>query len=114
MSKLNHEANSAPWIRIAERLGLQVKFWSARDPLNAVCDPNDLKLLLSEKTRLVACPHTSNLLGSIVDVKAIAQLVHQFPRVGGIGSVQNGQQLIDYRLFSVLTAWRSRPIARWM
>ncbi|KAL5363255.1 pyridoxal phosphate-dependent transferase [Aspergillus floccosus] len=80
VSKLNHEANSAPWIRIAERLGLQVKFWSARDPFNAVCDPNDLKLLLSEKTRLVACPHTSNLLGSIVDVKAIAQLVHQFPR----------------------------------
>ncbi|GES63183.1 aminotransferase [Aspergillus terreus] len=80
VSKLNHEANSAPWVRIAERLGLQMKFWSARDPVHAVCDPDDLKPLLSEKTRLVACPHTSNLLGSIVDVKAIARLVHQFPR----------------------------------
>lgn len=95
MSKLNHEANSAPWVRIAERLGLQVKFWSARDPVNAVCDPDDLKPLLSEKTRLVACPHTSNLLGSIVDIKVIAQLVHQFPRVSGIGLVQGRLQLTD-------------------
>ncbi|KAF9886267.1 hypothetical protein FE257_011880 [Aspergillus nanangensis] len=80
VSKLNHEANSAPWVRIAQLLGLQVKWWSATDAENAVCDPADLKPLLSEKTRLVACPHTSNLLGSIVDVKEIARLVHQFPR----------------------------------
>ncbi|KAL4890703.1 pyridoxal phosphate-dependent transferase [Aspergillus ambiguus] len=80
VSKLNHEANSAPWVRIAERLGLAVKWWSATDPQNPVCDPADLTPLLSEKTRLVACPHTSNLLGSIVDVKEIAQVVHQFPR----------------------------------
>ncbi|GMF76217.1 unnamed protein product [Aspergillus oryzae] len=52
LSKLNHEANSAAWVRIAERLGLEVKWWSASNPQNPVCDPNDLKQLISEKTRL--------------------------------------------------------------
>ncbi|KAF7592105.1 hypothetical protein BBP40_000710 [Aspergillus hancockii] len=80
LSKLNHEANSAAWVRIAERLGLEVKWWSAVDPQNPVCDAEDLKSLVSEKTRLVACPHASNILGSIVDVKAIAKIVHQYPR----------------------------------
>ncbi|OOO05621.1 aminotransferase class V [Aspergillus oryzae] len=80
LSKLNHEANSAAWVRIAERLGLEVKWWSASNPQNPVCDPNDLKQLISEKTRLVACPHASNILGSIVDVKEIAKIVHQYPR----------------------------------
>ncbi|EHA25555.1 hypothetical protein ASPNIDRAFT_42079 [Aspergillus niger ATCC 1015] len=81
VSKLNHEANSAPWDRIARHLGLTVKWWGATDPLNPVCEPSDLKQLMSEKTRLVACPHASNITGTITDVKEIAKVVHQAPRV---------------------------------
>ncbi|KAB8227857.1 putative aminotransferase [Aspergillus alliaceus] len=80
LSKLNHEANSAAWIRVAERLGLEVKWWSAANHQKLVCDPSDLKHLISEKTRLVACPHTSNIVGSIVNVTEIAKIVHQYPR----------------------------------
>ncbi|GFN11583.1 putative aminotransferase [Aspergillus tubingensis] len=80
VSKLNHEANSAPWDRIARRLGLTVKWWGASDPLNPICDPSELKQLMSEKTRLVACPHASNITGSITNVKEIAKVVHQAPR----------------------------------
>ncbi|EAL85836.1 putative aminotransferase [Aspergillus fumigatus Af293] len=80
LSKLNHEANTAPWVRIAERLGLQVKWWSASDTRNPVCDLDELGQLLSEKTRLVACPHASNITGTITKVKEIAKLVHQYPR----------------------------------
>jgi cysteine desulfurase family protein (TIGR01976 family) len=36
----------------------------------------DLKALLSSRTRIVACTLTSNALGSIVDVRAAADLVH--------------------------------------
>ncbi|RHZ50444.1 uncharacterized protein CDV56_101201 [Aspergillus thermomutatus] len=80
LSKLNHEANSAPWVRVAERLGLQVKWWSASDSRNPVCDLDELGQLLSEKTRLVACPHASNITGTITNVREIAKLVHQYPR----------------------------------
>lgn len=81
ISKLNHEANSAPWVRVAERMGLQVKWWGADHATNPTCGVEDLKSLLSEKTRIVACPHASNITGTITDVKAIAGAVHQSPRV---------------------------------
>ncbi|PYI02979.1 PLP-dependent transferase [Aspergillus sclerotiicarbonarius CBS 121057] len=80
VSMLNHEANSAAWDRIARRLGLTVKWWGAANPHNPVCDPSDLKQLMSEKTRLVACPHASNITGTITNVKEIAKIVHQAPR----------------------------------
>ncbi|CAI7649600.1 unnamed protein product [Penicillium glandicola] len=80
VSKLNHEANSSPWVHIAERLGLTVKWWAAADPKNPVCDPTELKSLLSDKTRLVACPHASNITGTISPVREIADVVHAYPR----------------------------------
>ena len=33
--------------------------------------------MLSEKTRLVTCTHTSNVLGTIHDIRAIADEVHK-------------------------------------
>lgn len=81
LSKLNHEANTAPWVRVAERLGLTVKWWSAPDPTNPVCDVAELKSLLSDRTRIVACPHASNITGTISSIREIADAVHAHPRV---------------------------------
>ena len=58
-----------------------MKWWGAKDNENPVCDVEELKALCSEKTRLVSCPHASNITGTITDVKTIAGVVHQFPRV---------------------------------
>ena len=68
-------------MRIAQRLGLTVKWWASADATNPVCDVEELNTLLSEKTRLVAFPHVSNITGSITDVKEVAGVVHEFPRV---------------------------------
>lgn len=83
ISKLNHEANVAPWVRIAEGMGLTVKWWSAggKKTTNPVCDLDELRTLLSDKTRIVTCPHVSNVTGTITKVKEIADLVHSFPKV---------------------------------
>lgn len=82
ISVLNHEANTSSWVRIAKLLGLAVKWWMPKNPTNPDCDVETLKPLLSEKTRLVAFPHTSNITGTITNVRQIADVVHQFPRVG--------------------------------
>ena len=39
----------------------------------------NLKPLLSDKTALVTCTHASNVLGTIHDVKKIAEMVHTIP-----------------------------------
>ncbi|QDS77177.1 hypothetical protein FKW77_001932 [Venturia effusa] len=76
LSKFDHETNIDPWTFIAERFGLTVRWWTSA-PSNAPrMDIEDLKKLLSPKTRLVACTHASNILGTINDIKVIAETVH--------------------------------------
>ena len=77
LSKLNHEANTASWVAIAEREGLTVKWWDIEPTSNPQLDPEHIRGFLTTKTKLVAIPHTSNILGTLHDVKAIAKVVHE-------------------------------------
>jgi cysteine desulfurase family protein (TIGR01976 family) len=73
VTDMDHEANVATWLAL-EREGAQFRWWRMRSDGNLHAD--DLRPLLSSRTRLIACTATSNALGSIVDVRAIADLVH--------------------------------------
>lgn len=73
VSDLDHEANIATWLAL-ERDGAVIRWWHARE--DGSLDLEDLKPLLSRKTRLVACTVTSNALGTIVDVAGAAKLSH--------------------------------------
>jgi selenocysteine lyase/cysteine desulfurase len=80
LSKLDHEANLAGWVQLAKWKGLTVKWWAPASPTtNPQLELSDLKPLLSPKTKIVACTHTSNILGTINDIPAIAKLVHTVP-----------------------------------
>ncbi|GAB7351676.1 hypothetical protein MBLNU459_g2273t1 [Dothideomycetes sp. NU459] len=86
LSKLDHEANVASWLHLARWRQLTVKWWdptssssSSSSKTNPRLDVASLTPLLSPKTKLVACTHTSNILGSITDVAAIAAAVHAVP-----------------------------------
>ena len=77
LSVLDHETNISPWIAMAERQGLVIKWWTGSNgPNNPRLDIQSLEPLLSKRTRFVACTHISNLLGTIHDIKAIAEKVH--------------------------------------
>ncbi|KIV82756.1 cysteine desulfurase [Exophiala sideris] len=79
LSNLDHEANLAPWVQLAEWKGLTVKWWIPRKNTtsNPKLEPEDLKALLTPKTRLVCCTHTSNILGTITDVAALSKVIHE-------------------------------------
>jgi len=74
VTDMDHEANVATWLAL-QREGAKFQWWKMRDDGNL--HPEDLKQLLSSKTRLVACTVASNALGSIVDVAAAAKLAHE-------------------------------------
>ena len=74
VTNLNHEANSGPWRRLAET-GIRIVEWPV-NPETAALDVELLDRLLSDKTRLVAFPHVSNITGDINDVAAITAKVH--------------------------------------
>ncbi|WP_422366902.1 aminotransferase class V-fold PLP-dependent enzyme [Pelagibius sp.] len=70
----DHEANSGAWRRLADS-GIVVREWQV-DPESGQLDPADLDDLLSEKTRLVAFPHCSNIVGHVNPVAEIAAKAH--------------------------------------
>ncbi|OLN95904.1 putative cysteine desulfurase [Colletotrichum chlorophyti] len=84
VSAVDHEANIASWVDLADRQDLVLKWWKPSDPsssTNPKLTVDNLEPLLSEKTRLVTLTHASNILGTIHDVAAIAAAVHkQTPR----------------------------------
>jgi cysteine desulfurase family protein (TIGR01976 family) len=73
VTDLDHEANIATWLAL-ESMGAQIRWWKMRT--DGCLHTEDLQPLLSTRTRLVACTLTSNALGSIVDVRAAADLAH--------------------------------------
>ncbi len=87
VSEADHEANIGPWVRL-ERHGIIVKTWRVRrGPVRL--EPADLERLLGPRTRLVAVTHGSNILGSVMDITAIAERVHAHDAllcVDGVGT----------------------------
>jgi cysteine desulfurase family protein (TIGR01976 family) len=73
ITDLDHEANIATWLAL-QRYGAKFVWWKVREDANLHVE--DLKPLVSSKTRLVACPVASNALGTIVDIVASAKIAH--------------------------------------
>ena len=71
LSVMEHHANIVPWHFLRERQGVVLK-WVDVDA-NGDLDPERVLAAIGPKTRLVAVTHMSNVLGTVVDVKAITQ-----------------------------------------
>ncbi|MEO9322111.1 cysteine desulfurase-like protein [Nocardioides sp. C4-1] len=74
VSRLDHDSNIRPWVLAAEAVGATVR-WLGFDPATAELD--DVRPLLSERTRLVAVTGSSNLFGTRPDVRAVADAAHE-------------------------------------
>jgi cysteine desulfurase family protein (TIGR01976 family) len=79
VTRLDHDANIAPWLELAHDLGLVVRF--------ADIDLSDLEAQLSERTRVVAFPWASNALGTLVDAERICRLAHDTGALAWVDAV---------------------------
>ncbi|MFP5508531.1 MAG: cysteine desulfurase [Alphaproteobacteria bacterium] len=69
LSIMEHHANIVPWHFLRERQGVVIK-WVDVDATGAL-DPQAVLDAITPRTRLIAVTHVSNVLGTVVDVKAI-------------------------------------------
>ncbi len=69
LSVMEHHANIVPWHFLRERQGVVLK-WVDVDSTGYL-DPQAVIDAIGPKTKLVAVTHLSNVLGTVVDVKAI-------------------------------------------
>ncbi|MDG1571927.1 aminotransferase class V-fold PLP-dependent enzyme [Robiginitalea sp. M366] len=70
----DHEANAGAWRRLAQR-GIRVVEWHV-DPETGVLDTEVLQGLFTPRTRMVAYPHCSNVIGHVnpvADISALAK-----------------------------------------
>lgn len=78
-TRLDHDANVAPWLELADDLGLVVRF--------ADYDLSDIEEQLSDRTRIVAFPWASNALGTLVDAARVCELAHQAGALAWVDAV---------------------------
>ncbi len=97
VSRMDHDANIAPWLIAAEERGAAVR-WLEFDTESYQYRYDMLDSLIGPRTRLVACNHASNFLGTINDVARIVAAARAVGAVTCVDAVQSAPHFaIDAR-----------------
>ena len=88
VTRLDHDANISPWLELAHDRGLEVRFADIREDTSL--DMDHLSQLLSPRTKVVAFPVASNAVGTLTDVRAIADLAHEAGALAWADAVHYG------------------------
>lgn len=75
ISGMEHHSNIVPWYLLKQQLGIKLKVIPVTD--EGVLDLSTYKSLFSERTKLVALSHASNVLGTINPIKEMIEWAHQ-------------------------------------
>ncbi|MEM9106985.1 MAG: cysteine desulfurase [Pseudomonadota bacterium] len=75
LSLMEHHSNIVPWHFLRERHGAKLKWIPVDD--NGEFHIEDFQAQLTERTKLVAITHMSNVLGTVVPVKEICRIAHE-------------------------------------
>ena len=76
VTRLDHDANIAPWLLAAEEAGATVRWVDVRDG-DCTLDEASLEAALGERTRLVAFTLASNAVGTLTPAEEIVRLVRR-------------------------------------
>ncbi len=95
VTRLDHDANIAPWLLIAEDRGCTVR-WVDIHPEDCTLDMEDMQRQITPRTKLVAVGYASNAVGTINDVRRVVELAHSVGALCYIDAVQYApHKLID-------------------
>jgi cysteine desulfurase family protein (TIGR01976 family) len=87
-TKLDHDGNVSPWLELAHDRGFVVKFADVDDECRL--DLDQLRSLLSDRTRVVAFPWAANSVGTMTPVAEIAALAHEAGALAWVDAVHYG------------------------
>ena len=88
VTRLDHDANVAPWLALQEDIGVVVTFVDVHDDLSL--DLDDLAAKRSPKTKVVAFPAAANSVGTRPDVAQIVELAHEAGALAWVDAVHYG------------------------
>jgi cysteine desulfurase/selenocysteine lyase len=88
LTEMEHHSNLVPWQILAQERGARLRFLPIRE--DGTLDLDQLDYLLTERTRIVAVTHQSNVLGTINPIRTIADRAHA---VGAVVVVDGAQSV---------------------
>ncbi|MFE7068688.1 cysteine desulfurase-like protein [Streptomyces sp. NPDC057620] len=95
VTRLDHDANIRPWVQAAEQAGATVR-WADFDPATGELTADDIRAVLSSRTRLVAVTAASNLIGTRPPVAEICGLAHEVGALAYVDGVHHAAHgLVD-------------------
>lgn len=98
VSELEHHANLVPWQELARRTGATLKWYKATPDGRIDLD----SLELSERTKVVALTHQSNVTGAILDVREAVSRAHSVGAVCVLDACQSVPHMaVDFRALDV-------------
>lgn len=86
ISELEHHSNFIPWINACKKCGAVIKYIPLTEEGRITVD--NFKTVLSEKTKIVAINHVSNVMGYISPVEEITRLAHSYNAIVVIDGAQ--------------------------
>ncbi len=90
LTVMDHHSNMLPWRKVAEITGARIRYVDITD--DGLLRYDMLEEMISERTKVVAFPMMSNVLGTMNDVKRIVKVAHS---VGAI-VVADGAQWVPH------------------
>jgi cysteine desulfurase family protein (TIGR01976 family) len=87
VTRLDHDANIAPWLQMAEDRGVTVR-WVDLRPQDCTLVMKDFEEQITEHTKIVACGYASNAVGTINDVRLVVELAHAAGALCFVDAVQ--------------------------
>lgn len=74
LNKAEHASNILPWIRLQEEMGIVIKYVPLDKDYNLTLD--NIKKMVTDKTKVISLAHVSNVVGDIRDVASIGKYCH--------------------------------------
>ncbi|QYA45485.1 cysteine desulfurase [Macrococcoides bohemicum] len=90
ITEMEHHANLVPWQQLAKRKKAVLKYIPLESDGTVTLE--NVRATVTSKTKIVAMAHVSNVLGTINDVKSIAEIAHE----NGAVMVVDGAQAIPH------------------
>ncbi len=91
VTQMEHHANLVPWQEVCDKTGAVLRWLTVNDEGRLDLDDPEhgLESVITERTRVVALTHQSNVLGTITPVERIAQAAHAVGAIVVLDSCQS-------------------------
>ena len=87
VSILEHHSNLLPWQMVCRQTGATLKFMECEP--DGSLDLNKVEALITDKTKIVACTHVSNVIGRVNPIRQMADMAHRHGAVMVVDGAQS-------------------------